>query len=329
MIETKDLILKQGSADDWQDLYRNLWSNGEVFRYMFSKPSPTEEHAMKKTAAYAEMHKEVKTEFFVYDKTTEQAIGIAGLKEMQPSVYTVTDIAICPDFHGKSYGKQILNALLSLAFGELCATEVHYDCFEQNKVSKRLALSCGFAYTHSEEAELMKDGEKVILDYYSKRKPSFVVELKPRTRENVILYFERVQDEAIKRFLPQKAKSVEEAITDFEKTLLPNSTSYGKSIYVDSNYIGDIWAYCIGDDDPNAMLSFCVFDKSMWGKGIATEAARIFVSDIKVKFDLQTLGAFTFSNNYASIKVLLNNGFQEKETFTENGIESKYLQIAF
>ena len=46
MIETKDLILKQGSADDWQDLYRNLWSHGEVFRYMFTKPSPTKEHAM-------------------------------------------------------------------------------------------------------------------------------------------------------------------------------------------------------------------------------------------------------------------------------------------
>lgn len=107
MIETKDLILKQGSADDWQDLYRNLWSRGDVFRYMFTKPSPTEAHAMKRTAAYAQMHEEVKTEFFVYDKATGQAIGIAGLKEMKPSVYTVTDIALCPDFHGMGYGKQM------------------------------------------------------------------------------------------------------------------------------------------------------------------------------------------------------------------------------
>ena len=169
MIETKDIILKQGSADDIltaQDLYRNLWSRGEVFRYMFTKPSPTEEHAMKKTAAYAEMHKEIKTEFFVYDRATKQAIGIAGLKEMKPSVYTVTDIALCPDFHGKGYGKQILTAFLSLAFDELGAIELHYDCFKQNEVSKRLALSCGFTYTHSEEAELMKDGKSVILDYF-------------------------------------------------------------------------------------------------------------------------------------------------------------------
>lgn len=170
MLETKDLLLKQGSADDWQDLYRNLWSRSEVFRYMFTKPSPTEAHAMKKTAAYAQMHREVKTEFFVYDKATKQAIGIAGLKEIRPSVYTVTDIALCPDFHGRGCGKQILKALITLAFDELGAAELHYDCFRQNAASKRLARSCGFTYTHSEEAELLKDGEKVILDDYEIRK---------------------------------------------------------------------------------------------------------------------------------------------------------------
>lgn len=74
MIETKDLILKHGSADDWQDLYRNLWSRGDVFRYTFIKPSPTREHAMKRTAAYAQMHKEVKTEFFVYDKASKRSV---------------------------------------------------------------------------------------------------------------------------------------------------------------------------------------------------------------------------------------------------------------
>lgn len=166
MIKTKDLILKQGSADDWEELYRNLWSRGEVFHYMFAKPSPTKEHAREKTTAYAQMHKKAKTEFFVYDKVTKQAIGIAGLKEMKPSIYTVTDIALCPDFHGKGYGKQILNAFIALAFDELGAIELYYNCFRQNEASRRLALSCGFLYTHSEEAELTKDGKNVILDYY-------------------------------------------------------------------------------------------------------------------------------------------------------------------
>lgn len=165
MIETKDLILRQGSADDWRDLYRNLWSREEVFRYLFSKRSPDKEAGRKRTTAYAQMHKEVKTEFFVCEKASGQAIGIAGIKELKLGCWTITDIAIGPDFQSKGYGKQIVTALLKLAF-ELGATEVAYDCFTQNTASKQLALSCGFTYSHSEEAELMKNGEKVILDYF-------------------------------------------------------------------------------------------------------------------------------------------------------------------
>lgn len=165
--------------------------------------------------------------------------------------------------------------------------------------------------------------------YYKKRNSLYAIELKERTRENVICYFEKVQDEEIKRFLPQKARSVEEAISDFEKTLLPGATSFGRTIYVNKNYAGDIWAYCIGGDEPSAMLSFCVFEKSLWGKGIATEAVRIFLGELKEKDSVHSIGAFTFSNNHASINVLMKNGFHEIDAFTENGVESKYFQIDF
>lgn len=166
MIETKDLILRQGSADDWQTLYRNLWSREEAFHYLFSKPSPNEEAAQKRTVAYAEMHKEVPAEFFVYEKASNLAIGIAGIKELASGHWTVTDIAIGPAFHGKGYGKQIVRALQELAFKTYGAAELDYCCFTQNIVSKQLALSCGFVYSHSSKAELKKNGEIVILDHY-------------------------------------------------------------------------------------------------------------------------------------------------------------------
>ncbi|MBQ8556561.1 MAG: GNAT family N-acetyltransferase [Clostridia bacterium] len=170
MLETKDLILRQGTANDGHDLYRNLWSRAEVFRYMFNKPSPNEAAGLSRTAAYAEMHKEVSTEFFVCEKASNQVIGIAGIKELNPGHWTITDIAIGPDFQGKGFGKQVVKVLTALAFDSHGATTIAYDCFRQNTASKQLALSCGFIYSHSEPAELQKNGENVTLDYYIRNK---------------------------------------------------------------------------------------------------------------------------------------------------------------
>ncbi len=66
----------------------------------------------------------------------------------------------------KQPGKQIVMALLRLAFDKFGATGVYYDCFAENTALKALALACGFSYAHSGSAELKKNGEAVILDYY-------------------------------------------------------------------------------------------------------------------------------------------------------------------
>ena len=170
MLETKDLSLHAGSPEDWEALYENLWRHETAFRYMFTHASPTPQAAQKRTAAYAAMHRSVPTEFFVYEKSSDQAIGIAGLKKLDPTAWTVTDIALGPAFTGKGYGKQVLQALLHLAFAVLHAETVNYDCFAENTISRHLALSCGFSYSHAEPAELQKDGQPVVLEYYSCQK---------------------------------------------------------------------------------------------------------------------------------------------------------------
>lgn len=148
-----------------------------------------------------------------------------------------------------------------------------------------------------------------------------------RTEETVRIYFEQAQKPAIKSMLPQKATTVEEAIADYHETLLPTATSYGKTILADGKYVGDIWCYCIDKTDtPNAMLSYCVFDKSSWNKGIATDASLLFLEEIKEKYNLESIGAFTYSDNLASIKVLEKVGFDLVESFEEDGRESKYFQ---
>ena len=154
-----------------------------------------------------------------------------------------------------------------------------------------------------------------------------VITLGERTAETVRIYFEKANRPEIKKVLPQKAKTVEEALADYEKTRLPGATSFGQTILADGRYVGDVWCYCIDmEDEPNCMVSFCVFELESWSKGIATAALKLFIEAIRVKYGVKTIGAFTYANNLASISVLEKNGFSVMEEFEENGVLSKYLQ---
>lgn len=90
---------------------------------------------------------------------------------------------------------------------------------------------------------------------------------------------------------------------------------------------GDVWCYCIDKaEEPNAMLSYCVFETSCWGRGIASEAVALFLAEVRERYDLRTVGAFTYADNEASIRVLEKNGFSLTEDFFEDGKWSKYFQ---
>ena len=155
-----------------------------------------------------------------------------------------------------------------------------------------------------------------------------LITLEKRTVDTVTTYFEKSNRPEIKQVLPQKAKTLEEALEDYEKTLLPDASSFGQTIYVNGRYIGDVWCYCVDmEEEPNCMVSFCIFEPEYWSKGIATTALNLFIQNIRIKFGIKTIGAFAFSNNYASIKVLEKNGFAVMEEFEEDGVLSKYLQF--
>ncbi len=147
-----------------------------------------------------------------------------------------------------------------------------------------------------------------------------------RTEETVTRYFERAQDERIRSALPQKAKTLGEALQDYRRTLLPGATSYGRTIWAGSQYAGDIWCYGIAPaDTPQAMVSYCVFPE-YWGQGIATAALAQFVDEAVQRFNIHIFGAFTYESNLSSRRVLERSGFVLMETFTEDGIPSCYYE---
>lgn len=152
--------------------------------------------------------------------------------------------------------------------------------------------------------------------------------LKTRTKEHVVTFWEKTEDEEIKRLFPFSTKSLEEALILFEESLKEDSVSYGKVIYFRGRYVGDIWCYDIDENEEKmSMLSIVIFEKELWGKGIATKALKEFIKEVFNKFDIEKIGAFTYSNNYGSIYLLEKVGFEKIDTFVEDGIESKYFEI--
>lgn len=153
------------------------------------------------------------------------------------------------------------------------------------------------------------------------------VSLGERTEKTAALYFQRSRAPAIRENLPQRAQTLEEALADYRKTQEPEARSFGRTIWADGQYVGDVWCYGMDPGGiPQAMVSYCVFETALWGRGIAAKALALFLEEIRERFGLSCLGAFTFADNTASIRVLEKNGFQCRESFAEDGVESRYFE---
>ena len=151
------------------------------------------------------------------------------------------------------------------------------------------------------------------------------ISLGQRTEETVRIYFEQTRNPAIRRTLPQRAQTLAEALADFRRTLEPGCRSYGRTIWADGQYVGDVWCYGMdADGEPQAMVSYCVWQTDRWGRGAATAALGLFLEEIRAQFGITRVGAFTFAANTGSVRVLERNGFRLAETVEENGAVSGY-----
>ena len=152
-----------------------------------------------------------------------------------------------------------------------------------------------------------------------------LITLGERTAETAAVYFRRTRDPQIQKVLPQRVKTLEEALADYEKTLEPGAKSYGRTICAGGRYVGDVWCYAMDrSGEPQAMVSYCVFERELWGRGIASEALGLFLEEVRERFGFEKIGAFTYASNAGSIRVLEKNGFRLAERFLENGVESLY-----
>ena len=152
--------------------------------------------------------------------------------------------------------------------------------------------------------------------------------LDERTIDHVKDYWNKIQDEEIQKMFPFSIDSLDESIKLFEESLKEGASSYGKVIYYDDKYVGDIWCYCIDEkNEKMAMLSIVIFGKTVWGQGIGSQAVKIFTKEVFDKYNIDKIGAFTYAYNNRSIGMLEKLGFNKVENFVEDGVESVYLEL--
>lgn len=164
-METMDLIVKKVVFTDWKDLLQNVLSQEESAKYLLWNPIYDEEHArdnIKKTIEFQRTF----DAWLVYEKKSNQAIGWAGVTEVEEGVWEDCGIVIGPDFTGKGYGKQLLQCLICYVFEEKKANKMLYSCRSGNEVSRLLCQSLGFVYVASEMKTDPRNREPYTLEYY-------------------------------------------------------------------------------------------------------------------------------------------------------------------
>lgn len=155
-----------------------------------------------------------------------------------------------------------------------------------------------------------------------------MIELRDRSREHVIEYWNKTQNEEIEKLFPRNISSLDEALYLFEESQKVGASSFGQTIYINELYIGDIWVFGIDEiNEKMAMLSIVIFEKTYWGQGIGTEVISKFCKVCFEKYKIEKLGAFVYESNIRSIKALEKSNFEQIESFVEDGVASYYYEL--
>ena len=102
-METNDLLLKKATPEDWEAMYRNVWSRPEAARYMqwqITTSAVDAQARMARTIAWQTNH----DTYLVYEKSSDQAIGLAGVEE-RPQIHQDASIALGRGMWGRATEK--------------------------------------------------------------------------------------------------------------------------------------------------------------------------------------------------------------------------------
>lgn len=164
-LETRDLLLGKAKLEDLDSIYDNYWCQSETSKYMLWVPQKTIEEARDRLVRTINFQRD-HLAFFIYEKTTGQAIGQVAMLEIEQGIFEDGGIGLGKDYVGKGYGKQVLKCLIKYLFEELNASKIICSCHTDNIPSAKLQQSCGMKYSHSTMVTRLKDNLTYKSDNY-------------------------------------------------------------------------------------------------------------------------------------------------------------------
>lgn len=145
------------------------------------------------------------------------------------------------------------------------------------------------------------------------------VTLRPITLDDCTQkYVDWLNDPLVNRWLETRHRvQTMETITDYVKyhAMFEPATSALMAIMADGKHVGNIK---VGEGNAfhqYGFVSYFIGDRSVWGRGIATQAVRKACDMAFKKWGYHSLQAGVYRSNYASRKVLLKAGFSHVGTY--------------
>ncbi len=139
------------------------------------------------------------------------------------------------------------------------------------------------------------------------------VQLLKQEENHVYIFFEETKKDKICKYMHSLPNTIQENLKEYKR-----NCNYRRVIYVDNQYVGDIWCHSLFQTNKyDALISCCVFNEKYWNKGIASKSMNLFLEEIKGKLFVQKVGAYLYENNLGSIRVLEKNNFKRVDEFFE------------
>lgn len=143
------------------------------------------------------------------------------------------------------------------------------------------------------------------------------VTLRRYSESDIELLYEKLgKDPEMARYTGWNPYSTMESCSEFVHEIVSgyesDSDAYGWIIEADNIPVGEIGAYGYLTEDRSIEIGYSIF-REFWGKGYATEALSLVLDFLKDIREIETVRAWTATDNQKSERVLLKNGFEKTE----------------